>query len=156
MNTATKSYLRELRRPWKLFTLYIGIGVLVAGAKFPETAAPDWDVGVSFLMAGFSYLTAPQAVRAMETFFKGLFKRRLEWEQLLLGVLLTIVGADSLYAIYWSYYDPKALELMREANFLASVCLYLLMGMLWKPRCSLADMLRELSTTLHLRPRVER
>lgn len=55
-----KSLLADIRnetlRPWKLATLAIGLGLLIAGAYL--TPAPDWDIGVSILMAGFTYLTA--------------------------------------------------------------------------------------------------
>ena len=138
------SYLREAARPWKLVTLAWGVGALCYGAA--TEGAPDWDVGVSLLMAGFAYATAPQAIRALE---QGV--RKLDWKQLILGLFLCWAGADGLYAAYWAIVDPVALALMREANFLASLCLYALTGYLWKPRCSLLDMLRALSTTLHLR-----
>lgn len=35
----------ELLRPWKLATLAIGIGLLVAGSDIYE--APDWDIPVA-------------------------------------------------------------------------------------------------------------
>jgi hypothetical protein len=140
------SYLTELARPWKVVTLAFGVSTLLYGAAVEQ--AVDWDNGVSFLMAGVAYLTAPQAVRLIEVFIRS---RGRAWERLLLAVLLVWFGADGCYAIYWSAVNPVALDLMREANAPASALLFLLCGMLWKPRCSLLDMLRATSTTLHLR-----
>lgn len=48
--------LTEQRRPWKIATLMIGLSLLVLGSFYYQ--APDWDIPVSFIMAGFTYLTA--------------------------------------------------------------------------------------------------
>lgn len=134
------SYLREIARPWKLVTLALGIASLLYGAAIEQ--APDWDVGVSFLMALVAYLTAPQAIRLLSS---------LEWKKALLAVALIWFGADGCYAIYWSIVNPVALDLMREANAPASALLYMLCGFLWSPRCSLLDMLRATSAALGFR-----
>jgi hypothetical protein len=134
------SYLREIVRPWKLATLAWGVGSLLYGAAVEQ--APDWDVGVSLLMAAVAYLSAPQAIRLLGS---------LEWRKVLLGLALVWFGADGCYAIYWSIKDPVALALMRDANLLPSTCLYLLCGMVWRPRSSLLDGLRAVSAALHFR-----
>lgn len=46
----------ELLRPWKLATIAIGVGLLVAGSFYYQ--APDWDIPISFIMALMAYLTA--------------------------------------------------------------------------------------------------
>jgi hypothetical protein len=48
--------LTEQRRPWKIATLVIGLSLLIFGSFYYQ--APDWDIPVSFIMAGFTYLTA--------------------------------------------------------------------------------------------------
>ena len=60
---------------------------------------------------------------------------------MLASLFLVWFGADGCYYLYWSWVNPWALEMMREANLLASVCLFLLCGYLWKPRGSLRGML---------------
>jgi hypothetical protein len=133
-------YIAEILRPWKLVTLALGILILVVGSY--TEGAPDWDVGVSLIMAAVAYLTAPQAVRGLEHFVVQLFKHRaFAWKHLLASLFLVWFGADGCYYLYWSQVNPWALEMMREANFLASVCLYLLCGYLWKSRASLRGML---------------
>jgi hypothetical protein len=140
------SYLREAARPWKLATLAFGVSSLLYGAAVEQ--AVDWDVPVSLIMAGVAYLTAPQAIDALERAIRS-FGR--DWKALLLGAALVWFGSDGDYWLYWSVVDPQALALMREANAPASTLLYLLCGMLWKPRCSLADMLRATSAALGFR-----
>ena len=53
----------ELLRPWKLFTLTIGISLLVMGSFYYQ--APDWDIPISFIMAGFAYLSASWSMHVM-------------------------------------------------------------------------------------------
>lgn len=46
----------EYLRPWKLLTFSAGLGMLIGGSYFYRFS--DWDVGVSIVMAGLTYLTA--------------------------------------------------------------------------------------------------
>jgi hypothetical protein len=134
------TYFTELLRPGKLITLALGIQILIIGSY--TEGAPDWDVGISLIMAVVAFLTAPQAVRGLEHFVVQLFKQRaFAWKHLLASLFLVWFGADGCYYLYWSWVNPWALEMMREANLLASVCLFLLCGYLWKPRGSLRGML---------------
>lgn len=112
--------LREYRRPWKLLSLGFGVGLLIAGAYWYR--APDWDVGVSLIMALFAYLTAAWSLRVVVT-------RR--WRAFPLAVFWTWWTVDGCYAIYWSIKDPAALVWMRSANAPASFCLYLACGLVW-------------------------
>ena len=43
----------EYIRPWKLTTLFLGIGLLILGSVY--TPAPDWDIAISLIMAIFTY-----------------------------------------------------------------------------------------------------
>src|SRR5688572_28256647 len=49
--------LAEYLRPWKLFSLACGIALLIIGAYWYRS--PDWDIPISFIMAVFTYFTAP-------------------------------------------------------------------------------------------------
>jgi hypothetical protein len=118
-----RSYLLGLLKPWRLVTLAFGIAVLLYGAAVEQ--APDWDYGVSWLMALVAYTTAPLAIRLLCS---------LEWKQALLAVALVWFGADGCYAIYWHFVNPRALELMRDANAPASTLLFLLAGVIWRQR----------------------
>ena len=50
-----RSQLIEYKRPWKLFSLFSGLALLVSGSFYYK--APDWDVPICFIMAFFAYLT---------------------------------------------------------------------------------------------------
>ena len=118
--------MKELLRPWKLGTLAIGIALLVAGSFY--TPAPDWDIPISLIMALLAYLTAPWSLRVI-------VERRWRWWPAML--FATWFTVDGCYWIYWSLKNPVALDLMREANWPASLCLYAMCGLVWYYRGSL-------------------
>ena len=128
---------RECLRPWKLATLALGIGLLLLGAEL--TPAPDWDIPISFIMAGLTYLTAPCSLRV-------LLERR--WRQLPLAVAATWFAVDGCYAIYWHFVDPAALAFMRAANAPASLSLYGMCAVIWLYRGSLAQLADQIRTRL--------
>jgi len=128
----------EYARPWKLVTLAFGIALLVAGSFYEP--APDWDVPISFIMAGLTYLAAPWSVRV-------LFERR--WKLLPAALIATWFAVDGCYWIYWHFRNPAALELMRSANFAASLPLYGLCGVAWAYRGSLRELVADLRRLLH-------
>lgn len=133
-------YLHEYLRPWKLTTLGIGIALLVAGSYHYD--APDWDVPISFIMALLAYFTAPWSMRV-------LVERKWNlWPAMIFATWFTVDGG---YAIYWHFKYPVALELMRSANFPASLSLYGMCGILWLYRGSVADFLSEVRNQLRLR-----
>lgn len=110
----------ECRRPWKLITFLIGLGLLIVGSYvFP---APDWDIPVSIIMATFTYLTAGWSMHVM-------VERR--WRDWPLMLVLTWWCVDGCYALYWGVVDPQALAFMRDANWPASLSLYWICGLLW-------------------------
>jgi hypothetical protein len=81
-------------------------------------------------MAILAYLTAPWSLRV-------LVERR--WRHLPLAIYLTWFTVDGCYWLYWRWKDPAALELMRDANFFASLALYGICGVLWLYRGSLRE-----------------
>ena len=131
--------LREYRRPWKLATLAIGVALLIAGSFYYE--APDWDIPISLIMAVFAYLFAPWSLRVIVE------RRWRLWPAMLFVTWFTV---DGCYWIYWRWKNPVALELMRDANFFASLALYGICGVLWLYRGSLADLLRDGASMLAL------
>ncbi|HUQ26230.1 MAG TPA: hypothetical protein VM140_11200 [Burkholderiales bacterium] len=124
--------LREYLRPWKLATLLLGIALLIAGAFYYE--APDWDIPISFVMAILAYLTAPWSLRVI-------IERR--WRRLPLMLFFTWFTVDGCYWLYWRFKNPVALDLMRDANFFASLALYGICGVLWLYRGSLRELARD-------------
>lgn len=119
----------EYLRPWKLLSLAIGIGLLIAGSIC--TPAPDWDVPVSFIMAICTYLTAPSSLRVV-------LERK--WRLLPIALVSTWFSVDGCYAIYWHFKDPAALALMRSANAPASLALYVVCGGIWLHRGTLMEL----------------
>ena len=115
-----RSYGCELLRPWKLITLAAGIGLLVIGSFHYQ--APDWDIPVSFIMAGFTYLFSGWTIRVI-------LERR--WRDVPWAALATWWCVDGCYALYWSQVNPLALDTMRDANWPASLALYGLCGIIW-------------------------
>jgi hypothetical protein len=131
------SWLVEYLRPWKITTLVIGIGLLIAGSFYYQ--APDWDIPISFIMAIVAYLTAPWSLRVI---------LEQEWKIWPAMLFATWFAVDGCYAIYWYFKDPVALEMMREVNFPASLSLYGMCGLLWLYRGSLAELSREATETV--------
>jgi hypothetical protein len=121
--------MREYVRPWKLATLAMGVSLLIAGSFYYD--APDWDVPISLLMAGLTYLTAPWSLRV-------LVERK--WKRIPAMLIATWFTVDGVYWIYWSFKNPTAVAMMRDANFTASLCLYGICGVLWLYRGSLKQM----------------
>jgi hypothetical protein len=127
MPPASVPWYAEYLRPWKLGTLAIGIALLVAGSAHYNS--PDWDIPISLIMAILAYLTAPWSLRVV-------VERRWKWWPLML--FATWFTVDGCYWIYWHFRNPVALELMREANFPASLSLYGMCGVVWFYRGSLS------------------
>lgn len=131
--------LSEYIRPWKLITLLIGIALLVAGSFYFK--APDWDIPISFIMAILAYLTAPWSLRII------LERKWWQWPAMLCVTWFTV---DGCYAIYWHFKDPSALEMMRAANFPASLSLYGICGVIWLYQGSMRQLLSEISDKTRL------
>jgi hypothetical protein len=117
---------KEWLRPWKLTTLAIGVGLLIVGSFIYQ--APDWYIPISLIMAGFTFLVAGWSMRVI------LLRQWRHWP---LMVFLTWWCVDGCYALYWSFANPVALELMREANWPASLSLFWMCGLVWYPNCAI-------------------
>jgi hypothetical protein len=130
--TTISSLLVEYLRPWKLLTLLVGLLLLIVGSFYYQ--APDWDVPISFIMAIFAYLTAPWSMRVI---------LEKQWKKLPLMLFFTWFTVDGCYWLYWHFKDPQALELMRDVNFLASLSLYGMCGLVWYYQGSLKEFVAE-------------
>ena len=128
-----RSWLREYLRPWKLATLAFGIALLIAGSFYYQ--APDWDIPISLIMALLAYLTAPWSLHVLVE------RQWRMWPAMLFATWFTV---DGCYWIYWHFKNPVALELMREANFPASLSLYARCGLVWYYRGSLREALAQM------------
>lgn len=136
MTGAGMEYLAELWRPWKLTTLALGITLLIVGRFYYQ--APDWDIPISLIMALVAYVSASWSMHVMV---------ERQWKKWPLMLFVTWFAVDGCYWLYWRWQDPIALEMMREANAPASLCLYWMCGLVWYYRgtaMGFAKMLRSI------------
>ena len=135
-NTTTQTFilaeLHEFKRPWKLLTLILGIALLIVGSY--KLNAPDWDIGISLVMAIPTFLTAPLSLRII---LEG------RWSLFPFMLVSTWFSVDGRYWIYWHFKNPMTLHLMRGANFTASLALYGFCGIIWLYRGSLYQLLSD-------------
>ena len=103
----------------RYFALFAGIVLLLAGSAYYKFA--DWDIGISLLMAGFTFLSAEWSLGVVLT---------RQWRYLPLAVFASWWACDGVYWAYWSLVNPDALQL-RGAAFPANVMLYLLCGVIF-------------------------
>lgn len=117
----------DMLQPWKLVTLTIGTSWLIYGALFYDIA--DWDIGVSLVMAGLTYLSAPWCARAI-------IGRR--WKMIAGVIIMTWFTVDGSYVLW---HNIVGNTMYREANFPASSALYWLCAFIWLPRGSLREII---------------
>jgi len=84
--------LIEYKRPWKLFTLFVGLSLLIVGSYYMP--APDWDISISNIMAFFTYLSAAWSLRVLV---------ERQWKNIPLMLFLTWFSVDGCYSIYWYF-----------------------------------------------------
>jgi hypothetical protein len=129
-----RAYARELRRPWKLATFAGSMALLLYGAL--NFGIGDWDVGVTLLMGTLTYALAPWCVRLVHQAMRGT-PRRPKWHVLVsLAIALFVVDAS-----YLAYHAWAGNPIDRRGNFLASLPLFYLAGVLWSWRGSLRELL---------------
>ncbi|MDD2806269.1 MAG: hypothetical protein PHV33_12005 [Elusimicrobiales bacterium] len=129
----------EYFRPWKLFTLAIGLALLVFGAFYYDQ--PDWDVGISFVMGLLAYFTAPWGILVLKA-------RR--WKLLPLALLAFWFTVDGSYVMYNAWVGRPVWPELRAANFFASSLLYLLCGFIWLPRMTFREVLSSAAAALRV------
>lgn len=104
----------------KNITFLIGLAWLLYGAT--TFSYLDWDVGVSLVMAFSTYFTADKAIDRL---------RSLDLSKYPVAILYTWFAVDGSYTIYWFCVDRSVLLAMRDGQWLTSLCLFLLCGMIW-------------------------
>jgi len=136
-----KSYLHELRRPWKLLSFATGMAWLLYGALFYGIG--DWDVGVSIIMGGLTYLMAPWSVSLISNALR--FRSRWWPAHIVLALIASLLVVDTSYM---AYHRLVGNPVDREGNFRASIALYFLAGVPWAYRGSLKDLARDVRHAL--------
>ena len=127
-----EAYLLELARPWKLFSFACAMGWLLFGAL--NFGIQDWDVGVTLIMGGLTYLLAPWSVYII---LSAIRYRPAHWY---LHVAAAFIAA--LFVVDWVYmlyHHMVGNQTYRGANFNASMPLYFLAGTVWLYRGSLKE-----------------
>ena len=104
----------------KNVTFAIGLSWLIYGAL--NFGYPDWEIGVSLVMAGTTYFTADKVVRSI---------RYGQWRTWPLMIVYTWFSVDFSYVMYWYCKDRTVLLQMREGQWPMSLCLFLLCGIIW-------------------------
>jgi uncharacterized protein YjeT (DUF2065 family) len=128
----TATDVRELARPWKLVTFGISMTWLLYGALSYGIA--DWDVGVTLIMGGLTYLLAPWTVR---TIFDAVRNRRRDSVLRIAAALA--VAWFVVDGVYVAYHTIVGNTMFRIENFRASSAIYLLAGCFWLYRGSVRD-----------------
>ena len=111
-------YFQSLFVPWKLATLAAGIALLCFGAVYEQL--DDWDIGISFLMAQMTFLTAPWVCEEIKA---------MRWKSLPLAAFFTWATVDGSYWLYNELIGNTVY--LRDANAWASLPLYFICGVLW-------------------------
>ena len=127
-----KAYALELIRPWKLVTLCIAMGLLLYGSFYFTIA--DWDVGVTLLMGGLTYLMAPWSVYVIISAIR--FRPKFWYLQIVAALIAGLFVVDWAYMIYHTIVGNQT---FRAANFYASTPLYFMAGFVWLYRGSLKE-----------------
>jgi len=131
-----RKYCLELRRPWKLATFTIGMCWLFYGALFYDIS--DWDVGISILMGGFTYIFAPWSVITIYSSFR--FRLPLRPLRIIVALVPAVFTVDW---IYWLYHSIVGNSMMRWENFKVSMALYFICGILWSYQGSVREFLAD-------------
>lgn len=129
-----RQYLLELRRPWKLVTFGIGMSWLLYGAIYYDIS--DWDVGVSLIMGGLTYLCAPWSVYVL---YHSLRYRQNGW--LLHSAAAFLPALLAVDWVYWVYHTIAGNRMLRWENFKVSMALYFICGIVWCYRGSLKEII---------------
>jgi hypothetical protein len=129
-----QQYLAELVRPWKLFSFGVGMVWLLYGARYYGIS--DWDVGISLIMGGLTYLCAPWSVRVT---LHCLRYRPRFWVLWIISALF--VAWFVVDGVYVFYHTAVGNQMLRLENFYASSALYFLAGAIWLYSGSLRDFL---------------
>jgi hypothetical protein len=99
----------------------------------------DWDVGISIVMGGLTYIFAPWSVI---TIYNLLRLRPPAWPLRIIAALIPAMFAVDW--VYWLYHSAVGNKMLRWENFKVSMALYFICGLLWCYCGSLRDFVTEL------------
>lgn len=142
-----RQYMAEFIRPWKLFSFGIGMSWLIYGAF--KYGISDWDVGISLIMGGLTYLCAPWSMRIILYHLQ--YRSRFWVLWIISALLLAWFVVDGVYVFY---HTAMGNQMLRIENFYASSALYFLAGMIWLYSGSLRDLLANMRELLRKPPDV--
>ncbi len=126
--------LAELVRPWKLLSFGVGMAWLLYGAR--NYGISDWDVGISLIMGGLTYLCAPWSVRVTLHCLR--YRPRFWGLWIAAALFVAWIVVDGVYVLY---HTAMGNPMFRLENFYASSALYFLAGAIWFYSGSLRDFL---------------
>jgi hypothetical protein len=129
-----QQYLAELVRPWKLLSFGVGMVWLLYGAS--NYGISDWDVGISLIMGGLTYLCAPWSVRVILHCLR--YRPRFWGLWIAEALFAAWIVVDGVYVLY---HTAMGNRMLRVENFYASSALYFLAGAIWLYSGSLRDFL---------------
>jgi len=132
-----RKYLAELVRPWKFFSFAVGIAWLIYGAS--NYGISDWDVGISLIMGGLTYLCAPWSVRV--TLHCVRYRPHYSGLWIAAAIFVAWIVVDGVYVLY---HTAMGNQMYRLENFYASAALYFLAGTIWLYSGSLRELLRNI------------
>lgn len=99
----------------------------------------DWDVGISLIMGGLTYLCAPWSVT---TIYNSIRLRPHLWP---LRIVAAIVPAMfTVDWVYWLYHSAVGNKMLRWENFKVSMALYFICGLLWLYRGSVREFVADI------------
>jgi hypothetical protein len=119
-----KTYFFELLRPWKLATFTMGMLWLLYGAACYGIC--DWDIGISLLMGGLTYVFAPWSVF---TLYHSVRFRPSAWPLRIVAAL--VPAMFTVDWVYWLYHSAVGNQMLRWDNFKVSMALYFICGIIW-------------------------
>lgn len=102
----------------KGLSFLVGLALLLYGARYLDYM--DWDVGLCFVMGLTTLATAEWVMMIV-------WNR--QWRWMVLAAFWTWLSVDGVYWAYWSIVKPEVM--IRERQWLASLCLYALCGVIW-------------------------
>ena len=129
-----QQYFSELVRPWKLLSFGVGMAWLLYGAH--SYGISDWDVGISLIMGGLTYLCAPWSVRVTLHCLR--YRPRFWGLWILAALFVAWIVVDGVYVLY---HTAIGNQMLRLENFYASSALYFLAGAIWLYSGTLRDFL---------------
>ncbi len=113
------------------------MGWLLYGALVYDIS--DWDVGISLIMGGLTYVCAPWSLSIL---INAARYRPRRWPLHLVAALVpALVAVDWSY---WLYHSAMGNRMLRWENFKVSSALYFICGSLWYYRGSLRDLIKEI------------